>query len=84
MLHQIFTNMSLSVWPEFWTNYHNVVWLMLLGYAIHAIPDDFIDRMLPKYQKAPLVTYIVIFVIFLFVYAQFKSSTPVLPIYLQF
>lgn len=84
MVHQIFTNMSLSVWPEFWGNYHNVVWLMLLGYAIHAIPDDFIDRMLPKYQKAPLLTYILVFVVFLFVYAQFKSSTPVLPIYLQF
>lgn len=84
MVHQIFTDLNFSVWPEFWGNYHNVIYLMLLGYAIHLIPDDVADKMLPKLQKVPMAAYVITFVIFLIVYAQFKSSTPVMPIYLQF
>lgn len=84
MVHQITTNMSLSVWPEFWDNYHNVVLLLLLGYAMHLLPDDLTDRLLPRYAKMPLPVYVGVFLLFLLVYAQFKSSTPVMPIYLQF
>lgn len=84
MIHQIATNFSLSIWGEFWGNYHNVIWLMLLGYALHLIPDRTMDRILPRLQRAPMVAYVVIFVVFLVVYAQYKSATPVMPIYLQF
>ena len=84
MVGQIFNNFSLSVWPEFWGNYHNVVLLMILGYTLHMLPDDLIDRLMPRMQKAPMAAYVAVFVFFLILYAQFKSSTPVLPIYLQF
>lgn len=84
MIHQIFYNFDIKVWGEFWGNYHNVVWLMLLGYVLHMIPDHLPDRVIPKLQRAPLLAYVVVFMGFLFVYAQFKSSTPVMPIYLQF
>lgn len=84
MIHQIGTNFSLSVWPEFFDNYHNVIYLMLLGYALHLIPDNLPDRIIPRVQKAPMVAYVVVFFVFLVVYAQFKSSVPVMPIYLQF
>ena len=84
MIHQIGYNFSLNVWKEFWGNYHNVIYLMLLGYALHLIPDDFIERLMPRLQKAPMVAYIAVFLVFLVVYSQFKSATPVMPIYLQF
>lgn len=84
LIHQIATNFSLNVWSEFWGNYHNVVLLMLLGYALHLIPDDFAEKFVQRYQKAPMVAYVAVFMVFLVVYAQFKSSTPVMPIYLQF
>ena len=84
MLHQIGYNFSLNVWGEFWGNYHNVIYLMLLGYALHLIPDDFPERLIARTQKAPMLAYIGVFLVFLVVYAQFKSSTPVMPIYLQF
>lgn len=84
MIKQITGNFSLSVWPEFYDNYHTVIWLMLLGYALHLIPDNYADRVLPRLQKAPMAAYVAIFVVFLIVYAQYKSSTPVMPIYLQF
>ena len=84
MIHQITTNFSLSVWPEFWGNYHNVIYLMLLGYLLHIIPDTVPDALILRFQKAPILAYIAIFLAFLVVYSQFKSSTPVMPIYLQF
>lgn len=84
MIHQIGANYSLSVWPEFFDNYHNVIYLMLLGYGLHLIPDNLPDRLMPRMQKAPMVAYVVVFFVFLVVYAQFKSSVPVMPIYLQF
>ena len=84
MIHQIAYNFSFSVWGDFWDNYHNVVLVMLLGYALHTLPDNLPDKVIPKLQKAPLVAYIAVFLVFLVVYAQFKSSTPVMPIYLQF
>jgi alginate O-acetyltransferase complex protein AlgI len=84
MLTQIFTNFSFSVWPEFWGNYQSVVLLMLLGYILHMIPDNLPEIVIPKCRKAPMVAYVVVFVVFLVVYAQFKSATPVMPIYLQF
>lgn len=84
MIRQITTNFSLSVWNEFFGNYHNVIYLMLLGYTLHFIPDNLIDKLMPKLQKAPMVAYIAVFILFLIVYSQFKSSTLVMPIYLQF
>lgn len=84
MVHQLMHSFSWSVWPEFWGNYHNVLWLMLLGYLLHLLPDSLADRWLPKVQHAPMVAYLAVFILFLVVYAQFKSSTPVMPIYLQF
>ncbi len=84
MIHQIVFNFDYSVWSDFWGNYHNVIYLMILGYVIHLIPDNMPERIIPRLQKAPLVAYIAVFLVFLFVYAQFKSSTPVMPIYLQF
>ena len=84
MIRQITTNFSWSVWPGFWENYHNVVLLMLLGYLIHLIPDTFPDKLVGFFHKTPMFVYVVLFVGFVVVYAQFKSATPVMPIYLQF
>lgn len=84
MIHQISYDLSWSVWPQFWGNYHNVIYLMLLGYALHMVPDTAADKFVLRLQKAPLVAYIGVFLLFLVVYSQFKSATPVMPIYLQF
>jgi hypothetical protein len=84
MISQIFTDFSISVWSEFWGNYHNVVIMMLVGYAIHMVPEDLPGRIIVRMQKAPMGAFVVAFVAFLIVYAQFKSSTPVMPIYLKF
>ena len=84
MLSQIRNNFDLPVWRSLMAGYPVVLIMMALGYAMHLIPDDLAERMIPRVQKAPLVAYLAVFVVFVLVYAQFKSATPVMPIYLQF
>ena len=84
MVSQIFTDFSFSVWPAFWGTYHNVIWIMLLGYALHMVPETLPGQIMERTRKLPMAAFIITFIIFLVVYAQFKSSTPVMPIYLKF
>ena len=84
MIHQIRYNFSFDVWNDFFGNYHNVIYVMLVAYFMHMLPDNLPERFIPRLKKAPMVAYVAIFLIFLVVYAQFKSSAPVMPIYLQF
>ncbi len=84
MISQIFTDFFISVWPEFWGNYHNVICMMLVGYAIHMVPEELPGRIIARTQRATMAAFVIAFVVFLVVYAQFKSSTPVMPIYLKF
>ena len=84
MLSQIANNFSLSVWRQLLANYALVMDLMALGYVLHFIPDWFPESLIPKVEKAPLVAYLLVFAVFVLVYARFKSATPVMPIYLQF
>ena len=84
MLRQIIYDFEPGAWPAFSENYKYVLLVMLLGYLLHLIPDGFADKFLPRFQKAPVIVYLVVFAAFVVVYAQFKSATPVMPIYLQF
>jgi len=85
MIRQITTDFSFSVWAPFYENYHTVLWMMLLGYCLHIVPDGVFMNICHKVLlKAPMYVYLIIFIGFILVYAQFKSATPVMPIYLQF
>lgn len=84
MLYQISHDFSFSVWSGFFNNYWSVLVMMLLAYLLHAIPDNYADKMISRFQRVPLIAYIIIFFAFVIVYGYFKSATPVMPIYLQF
>ncbi|MEI9944236.1 MAG: MBOAT family O-acyltransferase [Chitinophagaceae bacterium] len=84
MLYQITHDFSFSVWTGFFNNYWPVLMMMLLAYLFHAIPDNYADKMIGRFQRVPLVAYIAVFFVFVIVYGYFKSATPVMPIYLQF
>jgi D-alanyl-lipoteichoic acid acyltransferase DltB (MBOAT superfamily) len=83
ILHQITHDLSFSVWKAFFNNYESVLGLMALAFVLHAIPDNYADRMINRFHRIPLSFYIGIFFLFVIVYGYFKS-TQVLPIYLQF
>jgi alginate O-acetyltransferase complex protein AlgI len=84
MLHQITHDFSWAVWPRFFANYQSVLYIMLLAYFLHTIPDDYADKMIGRFQKVPLIAYLAIFFAFVFLYGYFKTAEPVMPIYLQF
>ncbi len=84
MLHQITNDFSLSVWPAFFENYKTVVWMMVLAFLLHAIPDDWMSKRIERFVRLPLVVYLLFFVGFVLLYGVFKSAEPVMPIYLQF
>jgi D-alanyl-lipoteichoic acid acyltransferase DltB (MBOAT superfamily) len=85
MLKQIATNFSPGVWGDFWANYKMVVLMMGLGFALHFVPLKVGTKyVLPTLERMPMYGYVVVFIGFIFVYAQVKSATPVMPIYLQF
>lgn len=84
MIGQISGNMNLSVWMEFFLNYHNVIYMLLLAIIIHLMPDNLHQKMTRKAGSVPVVIYFIVFMLFVFLYGYFKSAEPVLPIYLQF
>ncbi|MBN8878815.1 MAG: MBOAT family protein [Chitinophagaceae bacterium] len=84
MLHQIGYDFTLSVWPAFANNYWPVLVMMGLAYMLHAIPDDYADRVINRFRRIPLPAYIAVFFVFVVLYGYFKSAEPVMPIYLQF
>lgn len=84
MIHQITHDFSFSVWGAFFANYKEVLIMMGVAYIIHAIPDDYADKIIGRFQKIPLPVYITIFFLFVLLYGFFKSAEPVMPIYLQF
>jgi hypothetical protein len=58
--------------------------MMLLAALLHAIPDDYADRIIDRFPKIPMVAYLAVFFAFVLLYGAFKSAEPVMPIYLQF
>lgn len=84
MLQQITGNFSPETWLPLYENYKYVLWMMALGFVLHFIPDGFADVVARKLERAPLPVYLLLFAGFILIYAQLKSATPVMPIYLQF
>jgi len=84
MLHQITHDLSFSVWPGFYANYQPVLFMIGIAYLLHAIPDNYADRLINRFQQVPLAAYIAVFFAFVILYGYFKSAEPVMPIYLQF
>ncbi len=84
MIHQITHDFSFSVWGDFFANYKPVLAMMLLAGLLHAIPDNYADRIINRFPKIPMLAYLAVFFVFVLLYGAFKSAEPVLPIYLQF
>lgn len=84
MINQILFDFDLSVWKAFFDNYWPVLDMIFIAALLHVIPDSYADSVLKRFKKVPLVAYMVIFFAFVILYGAFKSSEPVMPIYLQF
>jgi D-alanyl-lipoteichoic acid acyltransferase DltB (MBOAT superfamily) len=84
MLHQITHDLKFNVWDAFFNNYWPVLAMIALAFVLHAIPDNYADKLISRVKLVPMPVYLIIFFLFVIVYGYFKSSEPVMPIYLQF
>ncbi len=84
MIHQILGNQSAALWKQSLSAYAPVVAMMVFGFSTHVLPDKLADKWIEKYSRIPLWLYVVVFTVLILLLIQFKTATPVLPIYLQF
>jgi alginate O-acetyltransferase complex protein AlgI len=84
IFHQIKQQFAADKLLFFLKHYYAVVGLIFLGLIIQFIPNSFSQKMQDRLAKEGLLGYLFIFFIFLFIYAFFKSSEAIIPIYLQF
>jgi D-alanyl-lipoteichoic acid acyltransferase DltB (MBOAT superfamily) len=84
MFGQIKHQFGLNQFVAFWTNYHSVVYMILLGLGLHFIPNKYSNKVIEKLTAEGVLGYLFIFFIFLFIYSYFKTAENILPIYLQF
>ena len=84
MFVQMKRQFGLDKFSEFWANYHTVVWMILLGFVLHFIPQKISNYFVNKLKQEGTLGYLFVFLLFIFIYGYFKSAEQILPIYLQF
>jgi alginate O-acetyltransferase complex protein AlgI len=84
VLTQIFTSFNVSVFPQFVSGYTNVLWIMLLGYALHFTPQRMSAFCQEKLTNANLVLKAAVVVSVIILIIQVKSSDIQPFIYFQF
>lgn len=84
MIVQMGSGWSYDILLRFVINYQHILYMLALVAVMHLIPDDYADRLISKFNRIPLLAYVLIFFVFVLVYGYFKSAEQVLPIYLQF
>ena len=84
MIHQIVYDFHADVFIQLFQNYQSVMYMMLLGYALHFLPKKISGGLVARLDKTGVAGYVIVFLAFILLYGAFKAATPVMPIYLQF
>lgn len=84
MMQQIAFDFSFDAIIPFIENYSFVIIMIALGFVLHFLPSSITEMAKSRLEKLPLVGAILVFLVFVAVYAFFKTSEPIMPIYLQF
>ena len=84
MIGQIATGFTLEGVEPFLMNYRPVLLMILLGFMLHMIPAKISRTIRERMEYMPLVANVTVFMIFVVAYAYFKTSEPIMPIYLRF
>lgn len=84
MIRQIGTNFAPQLLPDVLSAYAPVTGMMLFGFMIHSLDDKLADRVIDRCRNIPAWVYVLAFTLLVIVLIQFKTATPVLPVYLRF
>lgn len=84
MMQQIAFDFSFDAYQPFIENYSSVIMMIAFGFMLHLLPASMTEMAKSRLEKLPLVGSVLVFLAFVAVYAYFKTSEPIMPIYLQF
>lgn len=84
VLHQITSNFNFALLPQIYLSFTPTIAIIMFGFAVHALNDGLADELIIRYKNIPLWLYVVLFTLLIVVLSQFKSASPIMPIYLQF
>jgi len=84
LLRQVKYHFGADKFQLFINHYHSVLIMMGIGYLLHCFPQKVYQPVLIQLQRFSLLGLLLLFFAFLLLYGYLKSSTPVMPIYLQF
>ena len=84
IIKQIANHTTFKLIDEVAYSYAAVLGMMGFGFIMHALPDSYIDELIAQYTTIPTWVYVLVFTVIVIVLVQFKTATPILPIYLQF
>ena len=84
MLSQIFTSLHPELLPQVIANYWHVFVLIVLGYALHFVPDRLSQRCRNAFVSMPPYLYILVLILLITVIVQVKTSEVQPFIYFQF
>jgi alginate O-acetyltransferase complex protein AlgI len=84
MLHQITSNLSLSLLPQLIMAYTGVFLILLLALVLHFIPLKTENKAVAWLGTKNIFVKIGLFFILIFIAIQMKQAEAILPVYLQF
>ncbi len=84
MINQIATNFHPDVAWQWGTGYWQVLTLIIVGYALHFVPDATKRMLRRKAARLPMYAYVVMLVVTVWIVIQFKSADVQPFIYFQF
>ncbi len=84
MVKQVFTDFNIKFAKPFWEARHTWVILVLLGFALHAVPLKIVDKLPEIYTKTPYILKVIIFIALIQLVIQFKTQDVQPFIYFQF
>ena len=84
MIAQIFTNFNVSLIPEMIASYSEIFGIIIIGFVLHWLPDNFKEKYRGWFIKAPLIIKIIIVVLVVFIIYQVKDAAIQPFIYFKF
>ena len=84
ILGRIFTAFHAAILPQLIMGYWKVLVLILLGYALHYIPDSLTDKLQVRFTATPLWFKALVMIVIIYIVIQTKSSQIQPFIYFQF
>jgi len=84
MISQIFSNFNFNLIPEIILSYQEIFGLILGGFILHWLPDNFKEKYRGWFIKTPLVIKIIIIILVIFIIYQVKDASIQPFIYFKF